>query len=188
MTNVEARVLSAVLGDKQVHVLLQANAASLFRTHRDIYDFILDYFGQNGAVPPAELVIDRFGDFVPETNVGSTKHHLEELRTEYLNDRLYALLRTGATTLSDGDARKALSELNVGIAEAMRQATLAKTPRAMLSRAICGIRKKSLIVNLPGSPKAVRECLEVILPVLPHAVEVMLKGSAECGQPARRLV
>jgi molybdopterin biosynthesis enzyme MoaB len=81
---------------------------------------------------------------------------------------------------------KVIEKIVPGISEAMRQASLAKTPNAMLSRAICGIRKKSLIVNLPGSPKAVRECLEVILPVLPHAVEVMLKVSAECGQPDRR--
>jgi molybdenum cofactor synthesis domain-containing protein len=103
------------------------------------------------------------------------------------------VITTGGTGLGARDVTpeatmEVIEKTVPGIAEAMRQASLAKTPRAMLSRAICGIRKKSLIVNLPGSPKAVRECLEVILPVLPHAVEVMLKGSAECGQPARRLV
>ena len=60
-----------------------------------------------------------------------------------------------------------------GLAEAMRSAGLAKTPHAMLSRGVCGIRGRTLIVNLPGSPKAVREGLDVIVPVLPHAIEVL---------------
>ena len=62
-----------------------------------------------------------------------------------------------------------------GIAEAMRAKSLEKTPMAMLSRAAAGQRGRCLIINLPGSPKAVRECLEVILPAIPHAVEI-IKG------------
>lgn len=62
-----------------------------------------------------------------------------------------------------------------GLAEMMRVQSFSVTPNAMLSRAVAGIRKECLIINLPGNPKAVAECLEVILPVLPHAVDV-IKG------------
>ena len=65
-----------------------------------------------------------------------------------------------------------------GLAEAMRFQTLKQTAKAMLSRGVCGIRAQSLIINLPGSEKAARECFEVIKPVLPHAVN-LLKGNTK---------
>ena len=70
-----------------------------------------------------------------------------------------------------------------GLAEVMRAASLSKSPHAMLSRAVAGIRGKSLIINLPGSPKAVRECLEAIMPALPHGVEVLRCLAKDCGGP-----
>ena len=72
-----------------------------------------------------------------------------------------------------------------GIAEAMRQASLAVTPRAMLSRAAAGIRGRSLIVNLPGSPTAVRENLGAVLPALAHGLEMLRGGPADCGAPSQ---
>jgi molybdopterin adenylyltransferase len=103
--------------------------------------------------------------------------------------RLDVVLTTGGTGLAPRDVTPT-STLEVldydvpGIPEAMRAESLKKTPNAMLSRMVAGVRGCTLIVNLPGSPKAVQECLEVIKPALPHAVET-LRG--EVGDHARPL-
>ena len=77
----------------------------------------------------------------------------------------------------------AVAERNVpGIAEAMRMASMQVTPRAMLSRGVSVIRGKTLIVNLPGSPKAVKENLEVILPALDHGLAILSGRDGECGR------
>jgi len=68
-----------------------------------------------------------------------------------------------------------------GIGEAMRLASLQKTPNAILSRGIAGIRKQSLIINLPGSKKAARENLEAVLPALQHAIYKIKGGTKDCG-------
>ena len=88
------------------------------------------------------------------------------------------LITTGGTGLGPRDntpeATQAVIERDVpGIAEAMRAATLQKTPMAMISRGICGVRGNTLIINVPGSPKAVEECFEVVRPVLKHAVDLI---------------
>ena len=90
------------------------------------------------------------------------------------------ILTTGGTGLSQRDvtpeATISIIDKSVpGFAEAMRAKSLEKTPMAVLSRATAGVRGNCLIINLPGSPKAVRECLEVVLPAIPHAVEI-IKG------------
>ena len=76
MAGIEDKVISAVLNDKQVHVLMQANVDNLFKTHSDIWSFIKDYVSQNGAVPPDHIIVDKFRDFTQLTDVVSTKHHL----------------------------------------------------------------------------------------------------------------
>jgi molybdenum cofactor synthesis domain-containing protein len=91
---------------------------------------------------------------------------------------LDVILTTGGTGFSPRDvtpeATRAVIERDApGLAEAMRAASLTITPHAMLSRIVTGIRKKTLIVNLPGSPKGAVENLQVILPVLPHAVQLL---------------
>lgn len=93
-------------------------------------------------------------------------------------DAVDLIVTTGGTGLSPTDVtpeatRDVLEKELPGMAEAMRSASLAKTPRAMLSRAVAGARGRCLIVNLPGSPRGVRECLEAVLPVIGHAVEIL---------------
>src|SRR3990172_4830060 len=97
------------------------------------------------------------------------------------------ILTTGGTGLSPRDVTpdatgKVIDKTLPGFAEAMRAESLKKTPHAMISRAICGIRGSTLIVNLPGSPKSVRENLNVILPALPHALSKLKGDPSECGQ------
>lgn len=93
---------------------------------------------------------------------------------------------TGGTGFSPRDitpeATKEVIEREApGISEAIRYESLKITPKAMLSRAVSGIRGKTLIINLPGSPKAVKESLETVLPVLPHAIETLSGNTTSCG-------
>ena len=97
------------------------------------------------------------------------------------------VLTTGGTGLSSRDVtpeatREVVEKEIPGFAEFMRQKSFEITPMAILSRAIAGIRGKSLIINLPGSPKAVNECLKIILPLVPHALEMIEgKGHEDCA-------
>ena len=111
MVNLEARTMSAVLNDKQVHVLLQANVDTLLRTHNDIWEFTRNYYDQNQSVPPINIVKKEFPDFDYSSDTGATKHHLEELRQEYLVDNVKMMLRSAATDLQDGNASSALDRL-----------------------------------------------------------------------------
>lgn len=103
------------------------------------------------------------------------------------------ILTTGGTGFAPRDvtpeATQAILERPApGLAEAMRQASLAITPHAMLSRACAGIRKRTLIINLPGSPRAAVENLEVVLPVLPHAIQLLREDPAsESGHKLQKL-
>jgi molybdopterin adenylyltransferase len=94
------------------------------------------------------------------------------------------VLTSGGTGLSPNDVtpeatRRVIDREVPGIAEALRARSLAKTPHGMLSRGVAGAVGPALVVNLPGSPRAVRESLEVLLPVLPHAVELLAGESGE---------
>lgn len=111
MSNAEAKLISAVLKDKQIHVLLQANVENLMTTHNDVWQFIRKYSEINGTVPPSTLVIEKFRDFATTEEVGSTKHHLEELQAEYLNSSLKDILMTTAADVQGGKGPEALEEL-----------------------------------------------------------------------------
>ena len=105
-----------------------------------------------------------------------------------LSDGLKAdlILTTGGTGVSPRDVTPEATRLILekelpGMAEAMRAMSLKETPNAMLSRAVCGIRGRTLIINLPGSPRAARENLAAVLPAIPHAVEKICGSDSECG-------
>jgi molybdenum cofactor synthesis domain-containing protein len=96
------------------------------------------------------------------------------------------VLTTGGTGVSPRDvtpeATRSVVERELpGIGEAMRAESLRKTPRAMISRAMAGIRKQTLIINLPGSPRGARENLAVVLPALPHLIEKMKGDPTDCA-------
>jgi len=121
-------------------------------------------------------------DIVPDERqliAAKLQHYADNLKVD-------VVFTTGGTGFSPRDwtpeATKDVIEREApGLAEAMRAASLKVTPHAMLSRAVAGIRKKTLIINLPGSPKGVRENLAVIQPALAHALEILSGHGGECG-------
>ena len=108
------------------------------------------------------------------------KEAVDELKADLV-------LTTGGTGLSSRDVtpeatREVVEKEIPGFAELMRQKSFEITPTAILSRAIAGIRGKSIIINLPGSPKAVKECLKIILLLVPHALDMIKgKGHEDCA-------
>ncbi len=140
------------------------------------------------AGPLAASLLEGAGYRVIETALVPDEQPDIEAALIRLADEVRAALvvTTGGTGFSPRDvtpeATAAVCPRMVpGIPEAMRAASLAVTPRAMLSRAAAGIRGGSLIVNLPGSPKAVRENLEAVLPTLEHGLRMLLGGPADCA-------
>jgi molybdopterin adenylyltransferase len=126
------------------------------------------------------------------TGIGATVEYYEVIPDEKdlikkklmdYSKKVDLVLTTGGTGLSPRDVTpeatlEVIDKEIPGIAETMRSAGLGKTNRAMLSRAVAGVRGNTLIINMPGSPKAVKEGLEAIMDVLPHAIE-KIKGSSE---------
>ena len=106
---------------------------------------------------------------------------------EFVDERkLDLVVTTGGTGVSPRDVTpeatlQVIDREIPGMAEAMRRESMLKTPHAMISRAVAGIRKTTLIVNLPGSPKGVRENLAVILPTLTHAIEKIKGDQSDCA-------
>ncbi len=128
---------------------------------------------------PAQLVAYEIIPDEEETISDKLKEYADQKKMDLI-------VTTGGTGLSPRDVtpeatRRVLNKEVPGLAEAMRWAGMKITPLAMLSRAVVGIRGRSLIINLPGSPKAVRENLTVLLPVLKHALEKIQGDPTDCA-------
>lgn len=118
------------------------------------------------------MVVQRF---LVNDDLRHLSHFLYELTEK---EDINLIVTTGGTGFGPRDntpeATRAVIEREApGLAEAMRRETAVSAPKAMLSRGICGIRGKTLIINLPGSPKAVEECFAVVRPVLAHAIDLI---------------
>ncbi|MFH0811619.1 MAG: MogA/MoaB family molybdenum cofactor biosynthesis protein [Pseudomonadota bacterium] len=127
---------------------------------------------------PAELVA--------YTVIPDEEKIITDTLISYAEKKIELILTSGGTGLSPRDVtpeatQKAIERAVPGMAEAMRLESLKKTPLGMLSRGIVGTRGTSLIINLPGSPKGVRENLTTLLPVIPHALDKLKGDPSECG-------
>ncbi len=129
------------------------------------------------------LLMDLGAEVVERRIVSDDLHSIEALLTEMSDrDDVNLILTTGGTGFSPRDntpeATLAVVERETpGIAEAIRRESEKKTPRAMLSRGVAGIRGNTLIINFPGSPKAATECFDIICPVLHHAIDLISGNS-----------
>lgn len=118
---------------------------------------------------------------------------IEQKLIEYADDlQVDVIFTTGGTGFAPRDvtpeATLAVADrLAPGIAEAMRMESMKITPKAMLSRAVAGIRGKTLIINLPGSPKGVKECLGFILPGLGHGIDVLRGNTGDCAEKIKKV-
>lgn len=136
-----------------------------------------------------ELVREIEGEVVEYEVLPDDRELIAETLRRWADElQLDLILTTGGTGFSQRDvtpeATLAIAERNVpGIAEVMRAESLKATSKAMLSRAVAVIRKYTLIINMPGSPKAVRECWQAVSPALTHGIEILKGEASECGTP-----
>ncbi|HUP28451.1 MAG TPA: molybdopterin adenylyltransferase [Chloroflexia bacterium] len=143
------------------------------------------YIDESGPAA-ASILCEALGlSNVPVEVIPDDRTGIEQVLRRWSDEEHVDLIVTsGGTGISprdvSPDATQAVLDYQVpGLAEVMRAASLRKTPMAALSRAVAGVRGRTLIINLPGSPKAVRECLEAVLPVIPHALEQLRGGGHE---------
>ncbi|HLZ23378.1 MAG TPA: MogA/MoaB family molybdenum cofactor biosynthesis protein [Ktedonobacterales bacterium] len=135
------------------------------------------------TAPPVEATV------AERAIVPDDRGSIESVLRHWADDlRLNLVLTTGGTGVSPTDITPeatlaVVDRLVPGLVEAMRMESLRITPMAMLTRAVAGCREATLIINLPGSPKGVRECLAVILPALPHAVDILTARVTDHGKP-----
>jgi molybdenum cofactor synthesis domain-containing protein len=143
--------------------------------------------------PAIREMMEAAGAEVVRARIVPDEHELiKAALVEWSGEGLDLILTTGGTGFSPRDwtpeATRAVVEREApGICEAMRQAGMKKTPTAMLSRAVAGIRDSTLIVNLPGSEKGVRESLDAIMEALPHGIDILKGKAGECGHPRHKV-
>lgn len=134
-----------------------------------------------------ELVKEIEGEVVCYTILPDDRELLAQQMKEWVDqEALDLILTTGGTGFSLRDvtpeATLSIADRMVpGIAEVMRYESLKVTPKAMLSRAVAALRKRTLIINMPGSPKAVKECWTAISPALPHGIQILKGEASECA-------
>jgi molybdenum cofactor synthesis domain-containing protein len=134
-----------------------------------------------------ELVEEMAGQVVAYQVIPDELETIKETLVDFADDKKVDIIfTTGGTGFSPRDVTPeatlaVVQRLTPGIPEVMRLESLKITPKAMLSRAVAGIRGNTLIVNLPGSPKAVAECLQAIMPALPHGIEILKGEAGECA-------
>ncbi len=145
---------------------------------------------EDKAGPVIVEAMEKLGYQVGETHVVSDdRKPLADLMAQIADEnRAQLILTTGGTGFSPRDntpeATMDIAEKSVpGIPEAMRAYSMRITPRGMLSRGAAAIRGRTLIINLPGSPKAVRENLDAVIPALTHGIEILTGAAANCAQP-----
>ena len=140
-----------------------------------------------------QLVAQRLGSVVETVLVADEREDIESALIRLIDKRAMNLvLTTGGTGVSPRDvtpeATRAVIERDVpGVAEFMRAEGLRHTPMAMISRAICGIRKQSVILNLPGSPRGAVESLDAVLSLLPHLIKKVQGDPHDCGRPVSQV-
>jgi molybdenum cofactor synthesis domain-containing protein len=126
----------------------------------------------------ARMLSDAGAELIAEAIVPDEREQIEAALIAWCDGDIDVAVTTGGTGLGPRDVtpeatRNVIEREAQGLAEAMRATGMKLTPFAALSRQVCGVRNKTLVVNLPGSPKAAAESLEAILEILPHAVEMM---------------
>jgi molybdenum cofactor synthesis domain-containing protein len=149
------------------------------------------YAGQREDLSGQEIkkIVEQNGYSVAHTQILPDEKELLSAELKRLCDGSLAdlVFTTGGTGFSIRDVTpeatlSVVERLCPGIPEAMRAFSLSITKRAMLTRAVAGIRGRTLIINLPGSPKAVRECLELILEALEHGLDILTGKGGECAR------
>ena len=134
-----------------------------------------------------ELIEAAGAEVVQTAIVPDEQDEIRAVLMAWSDEGLDLVLTTGGTGLSPRDwtpeaTKSVLDRETPGISEAIRAAGIGKTRTAMLSRAVSGIRRSTLIINLPGSEKSVREGLAAVIDVLPHAVEVLRGDAGDCAK------